>query len=85
MAVIKCLNFYNLSFLLGTYENKLHSSSRHHETSILRTIHSLDNQIREAEDRLQKAANRRAKLARAHEVAEAVRKEESQPASKNKR
>jgi len=76
---------YNLSFLLGTYENKLHSSSRHHETSILRTIHGLDNQIREAEDRLQTAANRRAKLAKAYEIAEIVRNQESQEPLQKKR
>jgi hypothetical protein len=63
---------YNLSFLLGTYETKLHSSSRHHETSILRTIQGLDRQILDAEDRFQKATTRRTKLARAHEIAQTV-------------
>ena len=74
---------YNLSFLLGTYENKLHSSSRHHETSILRTIRGLENQISDAEDRSKKARDRRDKLAKAHEIAESVRNEISSTLQKS--
>ena len=76
---------YNLSFLLGTYENKLHSSSRHHETSILRTIQGLDHQIQDAEDKLAKAAERRTKLAKAHQIAEQVRTTVSVQSSRSQR
>ncbi len=76
---------YNLSFLLGTYENKLHSSSRHYETSVVRSIEGLDHQVQDAEDKLVKAAERRTKLAKAHQIAEQVRTEVSDPPSSSQR
>ncbi|MGK3761135.1 MAG: hypothetical protein ACI8RD_013453, partial [Bacillariaceae sp.] len=63
---------YNLSFLLNTYENKLHSSSRYEE-SIRKKLNSVDSDVRDLQQRTKEAQIRLEKLQKAYEITDKVK------------
>ncbi|OEU06881.1 hypothetical protein FRACYDRAFT_252511 [Fragilariopsis cylindrus CCMP1102] len=63
---------YNLSFLLNTYENKLHSSSRYEE-SIRKKMNSVDSDVRDLQQRTKEAQIRLEKLQKAYEITDRVK------------
>jgi len=64
---------YNLSFLLNTYENKLHSSARYHETSLLPKVESTEREIHNLEEKSLQAQTRIDKLKKAYEITDRVK------------
>jgi len=63
---------YNVSFLLNTYENKLHSAARYIDSSLKPKIEAADREIAELEERSRTVASRLDKLERAQAIADRV-------------